>query len=581
MIDSHRSDDAGVQVQAVLGVDGKVASVHLEAPVELGCASTLYPLDEANSNRALCHLDQDVPKQLLSPDGITLIYPEPMTVLGGSDGDGALEGDQAHSDTATLPEGDPCLYDMDTPAHEVPLTLLPQLVVLANSSNVRDAQRGVMLIRKLLEATGDGGASEVVASGVVATLVTCMEQTESTPLLRDASWAVAKVASGSLESVMCVLSANAVPACVRRLASQDSDVVEHAAWAIGVIAGTSYQCRDYCLECEAVNPLLDAITESFVDQSKIRTTSVARCVKALSNLCRFKPSPPEALITRSIPVLLTLTRNPAPEIAVEALWGLVHISESPDGAATIIDGRVVRVVMDVLSSIHAQYRTPVVAFIRNIVGGTDIQTLAALDAGVLPRLRPLLDPTYPSELRRMVMATLSQLCTGSRTYIDYLIAAQMVPDIVQTMSAHEPDVVKEAFVTASNIATHGSLQQVNFVVGCGLLEKLVNTLRSTTDVCNLTSALKLLEAVLRVGDKFAKRNRRPTNFYVESLISLDCSASLRNVNDVHKNDAVRELAHQLNTSYFVSSSVSSGCAPIQATDSGSMWAEVEEVEEST
>lgn len=51
----------------------------------------------------------------------------------------------------------------------------------------------------------------------------------------------------------------AVPLFVRLLSSQHQNVVDQAVWALGNIAGDGSQCRDFCIQCGIIQPLLALI----------------------------------------------------------------------------------------------------------------------------------------------------------------------------------------------------------------------------------------------------------------------------------------------------------------------------------
>ena len=308
-------------------------------------------------------------------------------------------------------------------------------------------------------------------------LVKCMQQTENTRLQFEASWALSNIASGSKENTMYVLQTNAVPVWVSHFSSQDPDVVEQAAWAVGNIAGEGFKCRDYCLECGALPPLLNVIMGPIADQ---KLAVMQNSVWALSNLCRFKPCPRLDLVASAIPVVLQLTTSSVPEIVFDALWTLSYISDGPDRVDSIMEAGAVPIVIEMMGAQQTRCHMPSLRTIGNVIAGSDRQTQVALNAGALHKLRDLLDPRCARGLRKEAMWAVSNVAAGPPAQIDLLVNAQLFPIIIQTMGAREPEVMKEAVWTAANIATNGSPQQIHFMVESGLLEKLSSTLGELT-----------------------------------------------------------------------------------------------------
>jgi hypothetical protein len=71
------------------------------------------------------------------------------------------------------------------------------------------------------------------------------------------------------------------------------------------------------------------------------------------NLCRGKPAPPLAAIEVAVPIVVEMVKCPDTEVARDALWTLMHISDrNNDGISVMIANGALPVIMHHLSS-HA------------------------------------------------------------------------------------------------------------------------------------------------------------------------------------------------------------------------------------
>ena len=474
-------------------------------------------------------------------EGLAALEVENASLRAASQGEaqGALEKKRCQQQDCSLfsglssPSDDPWSYNVDTSPKDVPLVLLPKFVSLANSSNILNVHQGVMLIRKLVTVEEEPPTFEVIEAGVVPILVKCMEQTENTRLQFDASWALSNIASDSKENVVYVLQTNVLPLWIQHFSSHDPDVVEQAARAIRNIAGMGYQYRDYCLECGALDPLLNVITGPIADQN---LAVMHNSVFALSNLCRFKPCPRLNLVASAVPVALHLTRHPTPEIASTALWILSYISDGPDRVDAILEVAI-PVVIDMMSVPHNNCHMPALRTTSNVIAAGARQAQVALNAGALVKLKDFLDARCDRELRREAMWAVSNVAAGPPAQVDLLVQAQLLPVIIQTMSAWEPEVMKEAVWTAANISASGSPQQIHLMVECGLLETLTSTIGESSDVNLVVVALETLGSVLQVGDEFAEEGQC-ANAYVDVLKEQGCATILENLAEMNNNESL-------------------------------------------
>lgn len=62
-----------------------------------------------------------------------------------------------------------------------------------------------------------------------------------------------------LSPSLLFLLIGAVPMFIRLLSSEHQNVMDQAVWALGNIAGDGSQCRDFCVQCGVIQPLLALI----------------------------------------------------------------------------------------------------------------------------------------------------------------------------------------------------------------------------------------------------------------------------------------------------------------------------------
>jgi importin subunit alpha-6/7 len=116
-------------------------------------------------------------------------------------------------------------------------------------------------------------------------------------------------------------------------------------------------------------------------------------VWVISNLCRGKPGPNSSIVEPIIKPLVDLLSMEVPvEIKVDAVWALAYISDGNNERIQMaMDTDVTSKLVEFLAVPSSNLLTPTVRCLGNFVSGSDHQTQAVLNAGLLQHLNALLD----------------------------------------------------------------------------------------------------------------------------------------------------------------------------------------------
>lgn len=107
------------------------------------------------------------------------------------------------------------------------------------------------------------------------------------------------------------------------LASPHIEVIEQAIWGLGNIAGDNHKVRDMVINEGAIAPIA-----SILDRAMPSTSFVRNASWTLSNLCRGRPAPQFAKVSRAIPSLAkVLVENDSEDILVDVCWAISYLSD--------------------------------------------------------------------------------------------------------------------------------------------------------------------------------------------------------------------------------------------------------------
>lgn len=257
----------------------------------------------------------------------------------------------------------------------------------------------------------------------------------------DVAWVLTNVASGPPAATQAVFDAGAIPALAQLLRSAHEDVREQAIWALGNIFSDSPRSREVFLAQGALASLLDC----FGDLS--RKSLVSTAAWTLSLLCRG--TPPTDVV---VPALAALLVVDDPDVQSNACWALIYLTSR---------------------------------------GNEFLETFACVLRGVEPLLGHASAAVCEPALRFV-----SNIVRGGQTHVQALIDAQMIPILVQAVTAAPSRPAKRAALDALSSATSVcSLTQAHYLVQHGVFGAFV----AAPAGAGIAQALGGIENLLRIA----------------------------------------------------------------------------------
>jgi tetratricopeptide (TPR) repeat protein len=342
---------------------------------------------------------------------------------------------------------------------------------------------------------------------------------EHQAVVTEAASVVANIAASPGEnSSSRVIDSGAVPLLIKLLGSTDNnDLKDHAALALGNVAIGSAQARNHVIDSDGLEPLLK-VMDDFVEGQSTSARVLNSTVWTVSQLCRAVPRPSVEVLRPVLPVLTQLLVTAGDEeVLVDACWAISYLAEDFAYLEVVCQPEIVKVVVNLLDHPSNGVRTAAVRASGNFVTGNDRQTQVVIEAGGLEAFGKLIESPVDEHCKDAVWA-ISNIAAGTQEQIQRVIDANLIPKLVRAWHTRCETVKTEAAWALCNFCTGGSPEQFKYLMSQRhAVTPLVCVLLESKDTALAGGARNAIDALTKAGEEERQRNNTDQNDYARAV----------------------------------------------------------------
>ena len=420
---------------------------------------------------------------------------------------------------------------------------LSEVVQLLHENGDYKKLIGAIIIRKSLSATQNPNCDSLIDSNWVPTLIEMSKQIENIKLKKEALWSITNIASQQHCYVEYLVNQSVIPVLFECLNFEEPEIVEHAVWWLGNIAGDDDAYKQQINQTGAISKLLQILLHSNV-MSDLRRN----CAWCISNLFRGALLPESEYVNMAIPVLIeVLKQEDWSTIWTDILWNFNYITEKDYSTFPRIfecDGA--QIFIKAFRSSEKTIFIPAVRIIGNLTWGEDLHIEYLVNWGVLNDFKNVLS-SQPSEyIQKEWYWALSNFCASSQIWTTEILNLGLDLQFMQAVLHGSEKIKTEAIWCLCNLTPNLTKEMAEHLIKNNIIQVLIEFLKSNTVARSTLVALEGLGKILDFNKELQGDNKDKIIDMVEQCGGIDVIELLQ----THPNQNVYSKALSILEKHF-------------------------------
>lgn len=383
--------------------------------------------------------------------------------------------------------------------------------------------KAVSVIRVAVTSTLTPPIELLIQAGLASPLLRLV-QSGSLDMMREASWAVCNLLSGSHVCTEEIVNLGGLQVLLTLLETEDAVLREHVIWGLGNIAGDCQEYRKMVLDAGVLWKIVKIGRGLLGDSGRIDLLRVITW--AVFCMLSGKLVPAEQLLG-ILPDIQAFCQIEDLALRKDLLWILAYITETDEKLCVeIVKLGLCELAVQALRANEETHIMPSVRLLGNIAAGDNALTQKTLEQGLLDVFFPLVQFRDYS-IRKEVQWTLSNITAGTSAQRDFFLNHPIAREALIGFQDPVEAVRLETSWVYHNLAAAGSQMQCLSLFDLGIIPQLRD--RFQDDPRLVRNLLVIIYKLLDAGYALSQRTGSPHSPVTEQLIASGCHQQLESL----------------------------------------------------